>query len=109
MNILNSFDFFKDNTTVGESKILTNANTGSQLILQVDGTNTGIGLSVWGSLTDLNKWYKLGIIDMLTFSSLNSISKNGIYMIAVDGISKIKISLTSITSGDISVHGKLGY
>lgn len=109
MNIINSFDFFKNKSNIGESEIFNNPNMGSQLTLQVDGTNTGIGLSVWGSLTDSNKWFKLAIIDMSTFSMLNNINKNGIYIIAVDGISKIKVSLNSITSGDVSAHGKLGY
>lgn len=109
MITLNSFSFFKDRKTIGDSEILSNPNMGSSLILQINGSHIGGSLSVMGTIENNENWNKLAIIDMSTFQMVNNINKNGIYTIAMDGVAKVKVVLNGITSGNISVFGKLGY
>jgi hypothetical protein len=105
--ILQGFKFFESANSVKESNVLS-AN-GNQLILQVSGNGAEFSISVLGKVDNENEDYtKLAVINAKDYDMLQSISSNGIYVVGIDGISKVKLSIDSITSGNVNVYGKVG-
>ena len=110
MNNLQDFVFFSNATTTGNSNILYNTNYGSQIILEVQGTAATIQIDVFG-IVDMNNssdWSTLSAIKASTYTIVSQISESGIYIIPVDGVSKIYISIAAVSGGNVNVFGKLG-
>lgn len=109
MRVKQSFKFFDAITTSAESNSLLNLYDGSQLVIQVEGTATSFSIEVQGLVDGESNVYRpLAIINNFDFSILQEITEKGIYSIGVDGITKIKLNLISITGGNLTVFGKLG-
>lgn len=109
MQVLQSFKFFNEKNATGESNVLNNYSNGSQLIVQVSGTNTGLKLLFKGCLNAEEDVYSdLAIINSNNFDVSQSVSTGGIYIVNVDGISKVKCVVDEITTGSVTVFGKLG-
>ena len=106
--MLDEIQFFKNATTAGESAYaLKNPNLGSQLIVQVSGSATAFELDIKGAING-GATIQLGCIDMSSYSVSNKITANGIYVVAVDGISNISAELKSVTGGNVSAYARLG-
>lgn len=96
--------FFENQSTTGVSNSLYNVNDGT-LILQVDGEASKLELSVLGTTTLTNDdFVNLKVSDVSDYSTVDTITSNGIYWIDINGIRKIKLNLTDIT-GTINVKG----
>lgn len=109
MRVQINYLFFDAINTSMESNSLLNTYGGSQLVLQVEGDATSFSLEVQGIVDDSTKVYRpLAIISNTDFAVSNVISKKGIYTIGVDGINEIKLNLSSISGGALTVFGKLG-
>lgn len=106
MRIVTDFLFLDDVSEVKDSQELFNSSCGT-LTIQVNGTGI-FSFSVLGC-TDLNKnnYETLSPINMTTYNNVSSITENGIYIVPVNGVSRIKCSISSI-DGILNVFGKLG-
>lgn len=108
MSNLQNFKFLEYAKTVTESNVMSNPNNGSQLLLQVTGSGVGVSLKVYGLIdNEKDVFFELASINLKDFSTNNAITSNGIYAIGIDGISRIKVKVESITSGNVNVFGKV--
>ena len=109
MDILNDFTFFEDASTPVESEGIFYNLTGSEMIIEVTGDSVST-INFLGIVNSENSdsWTILSVINANDFSVIKDVVSNGIYILGIDGISKIKASITSIDSGNVSVFGKVG-
>lgn len=107
MNVINNFVFFSNVSSTGDSNILKNLR-GSELVINVNGTATYI-LSIQGLVNiEDNNWTALATINASDYSVANTITANGSYIIGIDGIAQIKVNISAISGGNVSVFGRLG-
>ena len=106
MVVVNNFYFLKDAGAAQISAVTKNM-TGENLTIQVDGDGSGFSLKLLGC-SDMasESYYDLTGLST-SFETLQTITTNGIYSFGVEGIAKLKVQLTSITSGSVTVFGKL--
>ena len=108
MKNLDQFNFFTEETTAKESDVFTSSYNGNVIELEVDGTHTGLNMSILATMT------KDGLYKTQTafnqsdlYKTTINITTNGMYMIPTAGLSYIKLSINSITGGNVSVLGRL--
>lgn len=104
--VLQSFLFLDDSDSTGESNPLV-CTGGKQLALYVssDGADP-IDLNVLGQI-DLDGYYEsIGVIKASDFSTASYISDEGIYLVPVNGITRVKIE-NNETPGSVKVFGNL--
>jgi len=96
MNVT-QFVFFNERSTGDISNAFGNVGFGSSLTLQIapitQGTEINVDLTVEGA-TDLaapNTYFPLKVVSLETFKTSETITKAGIYMVIIEGISKIRI------------------
>lgn len=81
-------------------------NKSERLTLQITGTFSAATVLVQG-LVNLNStaWTTLAALDLtdFTFSNASGVRGKGIYQIGVSGILRVRINLTAISGGDITV------
>lgn len=103
---VNNFYFLQD---VGSPVISQESHntTGETMTLQFEGSATAFSCNVLGC-SDLvsDDYYILSGFDV-DFSMVNAITKKSIYTFGVEGISKIKVQLTSIGGGTLSVFARI--
>jgi hypothetical protein len=106
MVTVNSFYFLKNASAKIESEVTYNS-VSENLTLQVDGNGAGISIKVLGC-SDMasDSYYEISGISG-SLEQVDAISENGIYQFNISGISKVKISLASISSGSVTVFGKM--
>ena len=107
MIIQNGFKFLTGVNTPNASNTFTNSICDG-LTLQVTGTYTGLVLTVEGQvnpLGTLTNWVALSAISLNDFSATNSITKNGVYQIGISGVSQIRVNVSAISSGTVTVFG----
>lgn len=105
--VLQNFLFLDDSDSTGESNPLV-CTGGKQLSLNVELITAGenIDLDVMGQI-DLNgDYHTLGVIGASDFNTASSISAEGIYLVPVDGITRVKIA-NNETPGSVKVFGNL--
>lgn len=105
MIVANNFVFLTNASTPQFSNELVNYN-GDMLQLEVSGDGVIYSLTVYGKV-DINSTYTaLSTIKLDGFEVNKAITSNGIYSCCISGISKIKVELTSIGTGSVSVFGR---
>lgn len=105
MTVANNFVFLTNASTPQVSNELVNYN-GDTLQLEVNGDGIVYSLTVYGKV-DINSAYTaLSTIKLDGFEVNKTITSNGIYSCGISGISKIKVELTSIGAGSVSVFGR---
>ena len=105
-NNLNTFLFHDDATSAETSAALSNPNSGSLLTIEVSGESSSVELVVQG-VSDPNndgQWSDLAILDSSNMDLLESINKNGIYLISIDGVKRVRTDLRD-TNGRVRVFG----
>lgn len=108
MRVLNNFKFFDNEANVKESNVLANTQ-GSILVLQVSGDASNFKINAYGQVDlESNDYAKLQAINVESYDISQDITSNGIYNISIDGISKVYLDLSAITSGQVTVYGKVG-
>lgn len=107
MNVMNDKIFLNGTTTITVSDTIGNPNFGELLTLEVSGTSTIFEIEVEG-IVDINSttWNTLGWISMDNNVG-TTITTKGIYEIVVQNISKVRVNLSSISNGNISVFGRM--
>lgn len=106
MVVSNNFYFLKDASAAQESPITVNTQ-GELLTLQVEGTATSVQLQVLG-LSDMasDEYYPLSGLTN-AYDLVTTIKSKGLYFFGIDGVSKIKVNLLSVSGGKASVFGKI--
>lgn len=104
MTVLENFTFFNGATATGNSPVLVNTR-GDALTLMVSGTFVGT-IVVKGGLESAEA--TITVIDMSDFSFADSITKAGAFTVpSAYGYDKISLTISSYTSGSITVVGRL--
>ena len=107
MNVINDKTFLNGATATTISESIGNANRGELLTLEVTGTATSFELKVEGVVNpSTTTWGELAYISSDNLVG-TTISKNGIYEVVVQSLSKIRVNLSSITGGNVSVYGRM--
>ena len=108
MAILSSFKFLEAANDAIDSNILTNSDCNTFILQATSEENSAYTAFVQGKVDVENgDWSNLYLNSLNEGSSVNSITSDGIYTTDVTGISNIRISLTEITAGAVTVFGKL--
>ena len=103
---VNNFYFLQNATSATETDVTHNA-SGETLTLQVDGDASAFSFQIKGCVDLMSdEFYQLSGLD-LDFNTSKTITKTGIYTFGVDGISKLKLKLDSISGGSITVFAKI--
>lgn len=80
------------------------------LYLQVSGAATAFTLEVYGAsvpdASDNDNWVVLAAIDMTTFATSQSVVANGIFAFGVDSCRSVKVALSSVSGGNVSVYAR---
>lgn len=107
MNVINDKIFLTSITAPTTSEPIGNSNLGELLTLEISGTSTEFELVVEG-IVDINSttWTTLGWISVDNNVG-TTITTKGIYEIVAQNLSKIRVDLTSISNGNISVYGRM--
>lgn len=99
------FIFHDEATSSAAGATLYNGK-GSSLTVVVNGSFEG-EITPQGSLG--GNWYDLMAVDLGSLDTVDKLTASGSYAIAgVDGFEKIRMNLT-LTSGTVTVHGRLCY
>jgi len=100
---INSFVFFDTTSTEQTSNVFGNVSQGSCLTLQVDDFGAGLDLSleVEGAADMLNpdSYYKIKTINLETFKTATEITKAGLYMIIISGVSYVRMKSNQEVGG----------
>lgn len=91
MNISN-FVFFDENSTSSTSNILSNPSNAATLTLEVYGSSFNLTVEGRSDFQGEDNWHQLAAISLKDFSVLSSITEEGIYSIAFDGITQIRLT-----------------
>ena len=107
MNISN-FLFLDSVDEITVSNEFTIPSNGLTFTFEVSGTFTGVDLKLQGKVDrDSEQWTTISVVDILTSSSISSITTTGLYKVGVGGLYSIRMSLDNIDSGSIKAMGKL--
>ena len=107
LNILKEKTFLNASTVAIVSESIGNPNFGELLTLEITGTATSFELKVEGVVNpSTTTWGELAYISSDNLVG-TTISKNGIYEVVVQNLSKIRVNLSSITGGNVSVYGRM--
>lgn len=104
---LNGFKFFDFHSTHATSAAFSNPNFGEAMTLQVeDGGSANFSLRIQGmnDLEELDKWYDIGILDLKNYKKLDAITTEGLYVVPLEGLYKIRI-VNDGTPGGFKVYG----
>lgn len=105
MTVANNFVFLTNASAPQVSNELVNYN-GDMLQLEVNGDGIVYSLIVYGKVDINSEYTALSTIKLDGFEVNETITSNGIYSCCISGISKIKVELTSIGVGSVSVFGR---
>lgn len=102
----NAWYIFQDVEAPEESETFNTQ--GDTLNLQLFGEASACNLQVFGQIdSHSNSWVVLNAINMTTLELDTSIEKQGIYMVPIEGVSKIQFKLNSVAGGKLSVFGRI--
>lgn len=110
MQCFKNFVFLTEATTGVVGNALSNNNAGRTLVIQVTGTNTGLKLDIEGAVDmsgETPVYTALSTKDAKTGTVAAQITADGIYIIDAVGISSIRANTVQVTTGNVSVFGKL--
>ena len=92
---LSGFKFFDVNSKNAVSLPFANPNIGDALTLQVENISgsADINLKIEGmnDLERLDTWYELGILSLKDYKKLSRITEEGLYVIPLSGIYKVRV------------------
>lgn len=76
--------------------------------LQVYGTFTSATIKVQGVVdADSTEWVDIGLVNLSDLSAETvGITEKGIYQIPIDALCKVRINVTAVSGGNISVYGQ---
>lgn len=107
MKTQDNFLFIDKATEALTSNQLKNKSS-DNLTIQVSGTFTSAEFNVQGK-TDINsnEWVNLSVVNVSDYSVVSNVTKKGIYTLSVEGFSFLRVNLTAVSGGNITVFGRL--
>lgn len=78
--------------------------------LQVTGTFTSATVYVQGIVNaDSNTWVNLAVLDLNSFGlTENGITAKGVYEAGIEGVLQVRINVSAVSGGNVSVYCKFG-
>lgn len=101
------YDFHTNQTQIADGKeMLVNANM-CNMVIAVTGDATNFNLVVEAKSNDSDTYSPIAVGNMETIKLSSNITANGKYEMSLDGLVKIKIRLSAIQSGAVTVRGTI--
>ena len=102
----NRFYFLENASTAQQSDTTSNV-TGETLTMQVEGTATSFSLQLLGcSDNKSNDFYPITGFT-LGFDTVDTITAKGIYTFGIEGFGRLKVNLTAVSGGSVTVFAKV--
>lgn len=77
--------------------------------LEVKGTFSSATVKLQGVIDpDSTTWVDIGVINMTSYKTLEAISAKGIFEGGIEGVLKVRVAVTAVSGGDISVYARFG-
>lgn len=103
--MISEMKFFENATESELSEAMINVK-GGILTIQATGTATSFEYEVLGCLnTQSEQFVALSGVNVSNFSIYNVVNEKGIYEYDINGIRQIKVLITSIEGGDLTIIG----
>lgn len=103
MVVLEQGMVFSGSTDPTEPKIISNVR-GEVLTIQVGGQATSVSVKLEGnSVLSTNVFSPISSLNLGDYSIAKTITKPGLYQVGIDGVSKIKVTVTGVTGGEALV------
>ena len=98
-------NFFTEAEAAGDGRALENFLC-DDLTIAVSGTFTGLAAKVYGKLGE--DWYELGLLNCTSLEVTDTIEDVGMFKVgAVSGCEEVKVTISAITSGKVTIIGRL--
>lgn len=94
-------------TSASSSASVVNNNC-DVLGIQITGTFSSATVNVQGMVNvDSNTWVNLAALNLTDFDIENTgITAKGLYEIGIEGVLRVRVNVSSVSGGNISVYGK---
>lgn len=109
MNIPANITMIDGATEEAISNVFVNNNCGA-VALQITGSYTSATVLVEGIVNlNSNSWVSLGAIELSEFApDSNGLTEKSIYQVGIEGIPRVRIHVTNVSGGDITVVCQFG-
>lgn len=103
--MISEMRFFEETTETGMSKTMINTK-GGILTVQATGTADSFEFMVLGCVDlENNAFVPIEGINVSDFSLAETVKGNGIYEYDISGMRQLKVNISSISGGDLTVMG----
>lgn len=103
--MINEMRFFDEATSTGVSKTMINTK-GGILTIQATGTANAFEFTVSGCVNlESNLFEPIKGINISDFSLAETVKENGIYEYDISGIRQLRVNISSIDGGTLTVMG----
>lgn len=106
MQVKRNIYFLQDVNSTGASAVHTNV-SGETLTIQVDGDATSFSFQLLGCSDFYSDDFYALTGFTTAFDPIATITTKGIYTFGIEGISKMKVNLTAVSGGSVTVFGKM--
>lgn len=94
--------------TAPQDGLIVSVNQGELITLEVSGDSSSFSIQVEALADSQNtNFSSISGINLSNFAIIDAITAAGLYQFSVEGLSKIKISLKSISGGAVTVFSRL--
>lgn len=108
MRVINSGLVINTATTPTASDEYIN-NSCDIVSLEVKGTFTSATVKLQGMIDPAStEWVDLAMINLTTWAMAESINASGIYEGAIEGALKVRVNVTAVSGGNVSVYARFG-
>lgn len=99
--------YFLENASVAQQSAVTTNVTGETLTMQVEGDATSFSLQLLGcSDSQSDDFYPLTGFT-LGFDTVSTITAKGIYTFGIESFGRLKVNLTAVSGGAVTVFAKV--
>ena len=101
------FVFFKEKTVVGDSNTFYNGRY-KEGAIEIKGTATSFSVKVYAGIDSEStvQWTELMTINLSDFSNTDDLTSKGLYSIGCSGLPLLRVSIISVTGGNLTITGK---
>ena len=106
MQVKRNIYFLQDASSAIEGAVQSNV-TGETLTVQVEGDATSFSFQLLGCSDYYSEDFYAITGFTTAFEPITTITSKGIYTFGIEGLSKIKVNLTAVSGGALTVFGKI--
>lgn len=99
--------FHEDATSIGNGKEYSIGLGHVTMVVAVTGTASGFTLVFEGKSHDNDVYSAIPAFNLATFDMATTATTNGKYCVSLEGLTKIRVRLSGITSGGVDVIGTI--